>query len=193
MNMRRLAIRGYRSISKADLALGQITVIIGASDSGKSNVVRALRDWAFNASGTSFATQGQKVTRVAVVVGHDHKVVFEKNAKGKKSVSRYVTVDAETGEKQVFEKIGLSVPQQVVDMTGIREVVVDDLKVRIHFSEQADPWFLLAPSAWTASKVSRIIGRISGVDALLLANRDLVNKRSAISREAKTLRGAGRG
>jgi len=183
----KVGIRAYRSIVKATFTLGEITVVIGPSDSGKSNLVRALRDWAFNAGGTAFATEGHQMTRVAVVVG-DNKILWEKEIKKRGGASRYVIVDGRTNEKTSFEKIGLNVPVEVTELTGIRPIVVDDVSVLIHFSEQGEPWFLLAPMAWTPAKVSKVIGRISGVDALILANRDLVNRRTTLNREAKTSR-----
>lgn len=155
-----------------------------------SNLVRALRDWAFNAGGTSFITEGATTCRIAVAVGANEKVVFEKSAAGKVGASRYVTVEAETHAKHSYEKIGLTVPQEVQEVTKIKEIQIDDLKVKIHFAEQAEPWFLLSPSLWTPAKVSKVIGRIAGIDALILANRDLVNQRTASNREVKRLKAA---
>lgn len=189
MHLRRVAIRGYRSIERGDLRLGQITVVIGPSDSGKSNLIRALRDWAFNASGTAFTTQGCTAARVAVAVGPHMKVVFEKSERATSGRTRYVVVNGETHEKVAYEKVGLTVPHEVVAITQIMPVEVDDLSVRINFAEQDDPWFLLNPSTWTPGKVSKVIGKISGVDALILGNRDLVSARVAKEREAKAARG----
>ena len=39
MNIRRLHVRGYRSIDKLDLPLGQLTVLIGPNGAGKSNLI----------------------------------------------------------------------------------------------------------------------------------------------------------
>jgi len=189
-HLRRLAIRGFRSIVKANLQLGEITVIIGPSDCGKTNVVRALDAWAYNIAGTSFTTEGQQMTRVAVVVGAQDKIVFEKSMKGKKKggASRFYYQDGKTNERLGYEKVGLTVPVEITDITLIRRLVIDDLKLKINFSRQDDPWFLLAPQAWTPDRVSKVIGQISGVDALILANKDLVNKRVALNREARSAR-----
>jgi len=154
-----------------------------------SNLIRALRDWAFNVSGTRFLTEGMSIMRVAVAVGDRYKVVFTKERKSKKGSSSYVVVDAETGEKIKWEKIGLTVPEEVVDITGIRPIkATDDLSVRINFSEQGEPWFLLSPLAWTGSRVSKVVGQISGVDALTSGCRDLVYLRGVRRRDAKRAR-----
>lgn len=200
MHLRRIAIRNYRSIVKADLVFGHITVLIGPSDVGKSNLVRALRDWANYTSATDIVTHGQEVVRVAVAVGEQHKVVFEKVVKRTKAgdrppkvKARYVVKDGETGKVLSYEKIGRQVPNEIIEITGIRPVQVgekgdsDLLRLKVHFSEQAEDWFLVGRN-WTPSQISKVIGKISGVDALILANRDLVNERVACNRESKSLR-----
>ncbi len=184
MHLRKLGIRAFRSIVKANLTLGQITVIIGPTDSGKSNVVRALEAWAFNESGGGFITVGRQQCRVAVAVGDDHLVMFEKSVRGKKGAGRYVVKDARLNTSESFEKIGITVPVEVRRVTGIESVVVDDVSVPIQISAQDEDRFLLS-RAWTPGKVSKIIGRISGVDALILAQRDLVNNRNSKRKDVK--------
>lgn len=187
--LRGLGIQNFRSISKANLKLGEITVVIGPSDSGKSNLVRALKAWAYNAPGSGFTTEGSKISRVAVAVGKRHKIVFEKNKPGgRHGKTRFVVVEGDGGTPVSFEKVGRAVPDEVLEITKFRPVVVDELKVPIHFAEQAEPWFLLANPPWTSGEVSKVIGRVSGVDALILANRDLINKRNKIGSEARSLR-----
>lgn len=187
MKFRRLAIQSYRSIVKADLKLGHITVIIGPSDTGKSNVIRALRDWCYNATGTGMITKGKKVCRVAVAVGEDHKVVFEKSLEDtKRGRARYILKDGITHETLSFEKIGRTVPEAIQEITGIKLLEVDDLSIRMNLSEQSDPWFLLANPPWSISKISRVVGKISGVDALLLANKDVAATGAAYKRAIKS-------
>lgn len=187
MTLRRIAIRNYRSIVKAELNLGKITVVIGPSDTGKSNLVRALRDWAFAATGNSMITKGGNTCRVAVAFGARHKIVFEKVIKDQgRGSMRYVVRDGETGETQSYEKIGRTIPVEIQDLTGIRPVKIsDDIALKIQFAEQSDPWFLLS-SAYTPSMVSRTIGKVSGISALLLANRDLSHQIKAAAREIKS-------
>lgn len=187
MHLRRVAIRNYRSIAKADLKLGEITVIIGPSDSGKSNTIRALRDWAHNTPGAHWVTHGAQVGRIVVVVGTSDKVALEKYAKegGAAKKARYVTVSADSGEQYSFEKIGQSVPAEVVEITKIGQFEVDDIAIWLNFAQQAEPHFLLASPPWTPGKVSKVIGKISGIDALLIGARDLRLKRTALEREIK--------
>ncbi len=186
--LKRLAIRTYRSIAKADLKLGEITVIIGASDTGKSNVVRAFRDWAYAAGGEDMVSLGSTVTRVAVVLGEAVKVVWERvtSTNGNRSTGgkgpeargtggmRYVVSSPEHERPRSYEKIGTSVPQDVTDITGFRRLKVDDVTIQLNVAEQKDPWFLLVSPPWTPGKTTKVIGVVSGVEALILGNRDMV-------------------
>lgn len=183
-HIRKVGIRNYRSIAKANLRLGEITVVIGPSDCGKSNIVRSLRDWAHNASGSDFVTLGWDKTRVACAVGDDLRVLFEKSVLKRGSKSRYA-VDRHGEESVSYEKIGTNVPPEVSVVTGIQELELDkDLRLKINFSMQDDPWFLLS-AAWTPSRVAKVVGKISGVDTLILAQRDLVQDRNWTKKEVK--------
>jgi len=181
-HLRKVGIRNYRSIAKANLRLGEVTVIIGPSDCGKSNVVRSLRDWAYNVSGADFVTLGSEQTRVAVAVGDDCRVLFEKKVYPRGCKGRYA-VDRHGEETVSYEKIGTNLPQEVSDVTGISELELDkDLRLKINFSMQDDPWFLLS-SAWSPSRVAKVVGKISGVDTLILAQRDVVQDRNWTKKE----------
>jgi hypothetical protein len=184
---RRLAIRGYRSIADADLRLGEITVIIGQSDTGKSNVVRALRDWGFNAKGDAMISAGGSVARVAVVLEDGHVVAWEHRndayGKGGAGSSYYVRHKGETIEHR---KIGVTVPTEVSDLTTVRELEADkETTVRVQFAEQGDPWFLLASPPWTPGTVTKVVGKIAGLDTLILANRALERDRIDAGRRQK--------
>jgi predicted ATP-dependent endonuclease of OLD family len=45
MALERLVIENYRSIERLDLALGALNALLGPNNSGKSNILRALRPW----------------------------------------------------------------------------------------------------------------------------------------------------
>ena len=66
----KLAVRGFQSLQNISLELGNITVIVGHSDSGKSALLRALEKASFNESGSSFLTTlgNQTVDKCQVAV-----------------------------------------------------------------------------------------------------------------------------
>jgi hypothetical protein len=186
--IRRVSIKNYRSITAADLKLGDVTVVIGPSDSGKSNLVRALRDWAFNAVGDGMISAGSTVARVAVALDSGTVVAWERRGehydRRSGGSSYYVRARGQTIEHQ---KIGHGVPAEISETTGIRELVVDDDRVRVQFAEQADPWFLLANPPWTPGKVTKVVGKIAGLDGLILANRTLERERQGEEGEGRRL------
>lgn len=199
-HFQRFAVRGYRSITRADLKLGQITVVIGPSDTGKSNLIRAFRDWAFNPTGEDFLTAGASFTRLVMVVANRYKVLWErtsndehlylkkpKHRKKRPPGVRYVLQDANSGELPLsFQKIGRTVPEEISGITGVRKLVIDDLEVRPNISQQDDPWFLLSNPPWTPMKVTKVIGHVSGIDALILANKDVVLEHGRCRNQVKS-------
>lgn len=195
MFLKRIAIRAYRSISRADLRLGEITVIIGPSDSGKSNLVRAIRDWAYGTRSEDMISVGATVARVALAFGATDRLVWERLSRtnGNRSTGakrdgaeppepgtgggnfRYVHADSRREKPMSYEKIGHSVPNELIELTGFRRLKIDDdLSLPLNVVEQKDPWFLLVSPPWTPAKTTKVIGVISGVDALILGNRDIV-------------------
>lgn len=171
-----------------------------------SNLVRAIRDWAYYSSSVKFITAGHTNCRIAVAVRDRYKVVFEKirpnnNRKLDPSTvittvsknlsrasggrTRYVVRDGETGQTLSYERIGRKVPNDVSAITEIRPIQIDEkdnLKVDINVAEQDEGWFLVGRH-WTPSMVSRVIGKMSGIDALILASREVVANRVVANRE----------
>jgi DNA repair ATPase RecN len=165
-----LRVRNYQSIAAADLKLGDVTILVGNSDSGKSAALRALRDLFFNSSDSSAITAGEERAEVSLAFldrnplsSASHGVAWERGNDG----SKYSIDGRDLG------KPGSTVPEQVVEATRIRELEVGDLAVRLNVAEQDDPWFLLGRPAWSPAAVTKVIGRVAGLDALVLANRDL--------------------
>lgn len=175
MRFRRIVIQNFRSIAKADIRLGEITTIVGPSDSGKSNVVRALQSWASNPSGVDMHTVGSIVTRVAVAIDQQHKVIWERaETDDLGGRARYVHADKgrNGGQPISYEKIGRTCPQEIVRVTGISAIGFDDsLSLWLNFAAQDDPWFLMG-DAWGPTRVARVIGKVSGIDALIMALKD---------------------
>ena len=62
--LNRLRIRNFQSLEDIDLELGQFTVIIGESDTGKSAIIRALKYALINKVGTGFIRHGEKQAAV---------------------------------------------------------------------------------------------------------------------------------
>lgn len=164
-----ISIVNYRSIKSADLTLGDITAVVGASNQGKSNCIRALRDWAYGARGQDMLTLGTKSMLVSVMLEADPRleVFWEKYV----TKTSYRVLNRDSGEETSFEKAGLSVPTEVTGVSGIRSIQIDDgLTIKPNLAEQGESWFLLSKS-WTGTMVSKVIAKISGIEDLLLSVR----------------------
>jgi len=161
-------IRNYQGIEKADLEIADgITVFIGPSDSGKSSVLRACRDFWYNREGDDHVMVGSKTAKVAV-----DNVIWEKG----KSANRYKV------DKDVYDKVGRGiVPEEVVAATNVKEVQFGDGVVRrLNVIEQFGQPFMVGDKA---SDNAKIIGSLSGIgivfNALRSATADYKNQRKA--------------
>lgn len=139
--MKNVSITNYQSIKSADVELHPgVNVLLGPSDVGKSAFLRAIRDCCFNATGTGFIRIGGKKCTVTV----DH-VQWEKA----KTVNRYSLVDG-----TVFDKVGRSVPEEISDELGIRDVEFGKgISRRLQFAAQLDPHFIIAENPADNAKV----------------------------------------
>ena len=158
MSINKIGILNYISIRKFVCKLGKINVFVGPTDSGKSNIVRALRDACFNASGGGFVTHGQK--KCLVVIDN---VRWERG----EGINRY-TVDTEE-----YVNVGRNSPDEVR-----RELKIDDtywdasLSKRLQFIEQFEPKFFLA---YPDSLNAKILGKVSGIQRIYAGTKQ-VNK-----------------
>jgi uncharacterized protein YoxC len=199
----RIGILNYRSISKADLKLGNITAVVGPSDVGKSNLVRAIRDWNNNVTGSGALSAGARTMRVAIVVDNN-RIIWEKAQgfvedkenpryqanvpKSYKSTTRYCIEDSATGETVVLKRFGRKSPDQIKELSGIRPVrITEDESIILNISEQGDPWFMLSRPTWSKLTVARTIARACGIEDLMFAIKDCKSDVLENNREIKRL------
>lgn len=152
-----LSIENYKSIVDFKTHLSdRISVFIGASDSGKSNVVRAIRDFFFNAKSDSVVTVNQDRCRVSI-----NDSTWEKGD----GLNRYILPDG------TYENVGRSSPIELKSHFKIDEVQFDDgFFKKINFIEQHEPKFFLS---YTDSLNAKIIGKVSGIERIYIANKRL--------------------
>jgi DNA repair exonuclease SbcCD ATPase subunit len=153
--LKSVSVEGYQALRKVSLSLSPgVNVIVGESDSGKSSLVRALRDALYQARGSAFVSEGHKKAVVKVEFADGRRVEWHKG----KNVNRYVL----DGER--IGKPGTSVPEPVQAATGFRPVEFGEGVVRrVNFACQGEPMFLVADPPGEAA---RIIGGVSGAAEL---------------------------
>lgn len=159
----RVAIKNFQSITDVDLKLGSFVVCVGASSSGKSAFVRALKLLTKNASGTSYVTQGQKTCVVAAETD-GHTVSVERGA----NTSRYVL------DGEAFDKCGKTTPGAVDAVLKVSD---------LSFAGQFDKPYLLDSSG---SEVARELGELTNVSTIFEAVREGNRRKSEAGGKVKT-------
>jgi DNA repair exonuclease SbcCD ATPase subunit len=171
----KLAVRGYQSLSDIELELGRVTVITGPSDSGKSALIRALEDAAFNTGSPDILTVLDQIRapQATVEFGLDDgvKLLWSRTAK----TSGYVLDQTgKGGASETFTKMNKAVPENVSDALGIREVQIDSGSgptswARLQFVGQFDQPFLVVDRGGVAA--ARILGRLTGIHIFAEASK----------------------
>src|SRR5690606_23498632 len=132
----RVRIRNYQS--HADTVLepapaGQLTVIVGPSDVGKTAILRALRWLYFN------RPQGDDFRRV----GTEHTMVTVETTDGRTVTrSRSAETIGYVVDGIILEGFGLDVPLEVQETTGVRPVQIAGEELEVNIARQLDPPFL---------------------------------------------------
>ncbi|OZV12957.1 hypothetical protein CIW83_07040 [Tissierella sp. P1] len=98
----------------------QLNVIVGPSDSGKTAILRGIR-WALynEPSGDYFIREGTSECSVTVIFNDGTKIKRYRN----KSKNIYFLYDSNNNETK-FEGFGTSVPQEIIDETGIKKITI---------------------------------------------------------------------
>ncbi|TCP53697.1 exonuclease SbcC [Tumebacillus sp. BK434] len=165
--IRNLRIENFQSHELTEMAFDDgLNVIVGASDNGKSAVIRALRWLLYNEPrGSDFMRVGATQCRVMIELADGSRVTRERTP----SKNRYIVMQA-SGEEQIYEGFGNTVPKEVSDLTGVRKVALDeDNETPLHLGTQLEPPFLLSEPGSIKAKA---IGRLNGVHIIDAASRD---------------------
>lgn len=175
MTLDRVEIRNFQSLVKVDLDLGDFTVIVGPSSSGKSALIRAFRALASNVRGSGVITRGQKQAAITVRTP-THTVTLERTETG----GTYRLVDG-SGTELSFTKLNGGVPEHVT--RALRIDPVPSGGTSINFAAQFDRPYLLDESG---AAVARVLGELTNVSTIFEAVRSANKRRLAASSLLKT-------
>ena len=177
-------LENFQSHQKTSLELapdGHLTVITGASDTGKSAIIRGLR-WLFNNTpqGADFIRAGASSAAVAVTLEAGVTIVRERG----KSFNRYRILRPGQPD-QVLEGFGSDVPLEVRELTGVSPVTVGDLALNLNLSEQLDGPFL--GKSVSGGARAKILGKLAGTEEIDLAGKELSTDLYRAVQEEKSL------
>lgn len=156
-----IEIRNFQSLRHVALELSPLTVIVGASSSGKSAFTRALKTLTGNQRGHAFITHGERITTIKAVT--DRGTITLKRGKSTDD-NEYVTIPSEDPSGQiVYTKLAGTVPEEVSAFIGIAA------KDPLNFAGQFDRPYLLDDSG---SEVARVLGSLTNVSIIFEAARE---------------------
>jgi exonuclease SbcC len=169
--IKRLQIENFQSHQKTvcvPAPCGQLTVITGPSDAGKTVILRALRWLLFNEpQGSDFIRVGASFARVTAEFASGHVVVRRRT----KATNRYKIIAPGADGPQVFEGFGSSVPLEVQELTGVRPVRIGDIDINLNLAEQLDGPFL--GKSISAGARAKVLGKLAGTEEIDFASKQL--------------------
>ena len=178
----RLTIENFQShrFTQVEFVPG-FNVIVGASDQGKSAIIRALKWLLFNEPrGADFIRVGATACQVTLVLADGTLVTRERTTSRNRY---YLTLPGQ--EEVVFEGFGSRVPKEIQVALGVGKVTLDDnLETILNLGEQLAPPFLLAE---TGSVKAKALGRLYGVHIVDGALRETIRDLGRNQQERRRL------
>lgn len=186
-----LELTDVRSYNRAIIPFSPgLTVIVGSSDSGKSNLVRTILSIIRNESAGSFIRTGTSLGEARLSFDDGLKVALIKGRR--KSKDKWVATDnaydvTENGKVTHHKSVGSGCPEPIARKLNLGEIDVGGDQVNINIARQFDGFFGVLASP---SKIAKIAGSASGVDTLYTAFHtasERLREAELAKRDAKTL------
>lgn len=162
----------------ADLELHPgLNVVVGPSDSGKTNLYRSLRAIVENAPADRVVSIGNSEGR-ATVLFEDGKEITLAKGTGKAAENSYSVTDP-SGSRR-FDKVGSDCPVEVSNVLRLGPVDLSGIETDIHFSSQRGPAFGVDAKP---ADLAKIIGSVCGLDVVYVALATAEKNRKAFAAE----------
>jgi len=157
-----IRIKNFQSLRDVELEFGKLTVIVGASSSGKSALTRAMKAIAMNSLDSDYITRGTKVSAITVKTS-ETSVTIEREIGG----SSVYKVAKSGSEESRFTKLNRQVPSEVTEALGISPGTQE--VASINFAGQFDAPYLLKEGS---SSVARVLGELTNVSTIFNAVKE---------------------
>ena len=166
-------IRGWQSLANVQLAFGRFTVIVGASSSGKSALIRAMKSLASNVRGTAPITRGATAAAITARLG-EHGIVTLEHVAGSWQYRL-------SGVVEPFVRLNGRVPTEVTER--LRIAPVPTAGTSINFAGQFDKPYLVDETGGT---VARDLGDLTNVNRILAAVAEGHRQRKQLAATLRT-------
>lgn len=172
-----LSLRNVRSYPNQDICFSPgLNVIVGESDSGKTNIVRSLRTLVENGSLDSIRTSGLSKVRAEIHLRDLHGYTFSLLRSeavntvcfngGPRDVDLGDGSVTQADDNREWTSVGNATPDEFKNLLGLSPIDLSGVEADVHFSDQRDPLFVVDDPP---SKVAKIVGAVSGLDVLYRA------------------------
>jgi DNA repair protein SbcC/Rad50 len=178
-----IVIRGFQSHEDTAICLSTgFNAIIGASDSGKTSIIRAIRFALYNEpKGTDFIRQGSKQCEVIIRFSDGGEI---KRLRTRSSAGVYEITD-DKGNTTSLKGFSNNVP---VDVPNIHQMpyiqLAKDMETSLNVGYQLEAPFLIGESP---GKRAAIIGRLTGVNLVDTAVREIGKDILGNTRDIKSI------
>lgn len=180
--IKRIILENFQSHKHSIIDLEErLNVIVGPSDSGKSAIIRGLK-WALynEPAGDYFIREGEKECSVSLEFS-DNTILKRYRSKSKNS---YI-LTRNNGEEIIFEGFGSAVPEEIIDIIGIKKIYLDSNEANsINLGEQLEGAFLLSEKTSTRASA---IGRLVGVNLIDDALREVLKDTRGLNIDKRNL------
>ena len=135
----RIRAKNFEIIDELDLELNPgLTVITGASNNGKSSLIRLLRSLIYNLNSDASIQQGEDSYTIGIIDG-ENKVIVKRDVNAPNK-----TVYSVNGK--ILKKVGRNPVPEVEDALNIKLVDINKKKMELNFLKQMNFPFLLGES-----------------------------------------------
>ena len=170
--LRTVTIENFQAIASTSFELGNLTVLVGDGDVGKSSIIRAISAAFLNDGDDLDIRHGETRATVALTFDDGTVITWWKD-RGKGGCYRL--------NDQEFLKTGGQVPDEIAAFFGIAVIDIDaSTKLTPQLSDQHDLPFIL----WeVGSKRARIIGQATNLDVVVRGQMNCKKELDGYKRE----------
>lgn len=170
-----IRVQNFQSLRDVSVDLAPFTVIVGATDSGKSAFFRALSTLISNRRGAEFITYGEKTCTITAEL-EQGKLILQRG-KTTKDNSYEIVTDAGS---ELFSKLSGTVPEEVSKFLRI------PAKDPINLASQFDKPYLLDTKEYSSAEAARILGALTNVNILFEGARESNRRKGEAATKLRT-------